>query len=160
MLSSIFHTDFLGNYNNGENIIFTRHSPPIHHISLLIDIVSLLRKCSCDVICNVVVGALVLIKYNKRENINPTFIEDKSTQNLFCFPKFTWGFTWFCDDGGAVDLLLFAVTKTGWRFRNNITLMNKINYSCNEILKEEEKSHTKIGEQFYITILNIMILKI
>ena len=38
--------------------------------------------------------------------------------------------------------------------------MNKINYSCNEILKEEEKSHTKIGEQFYITILNIMILKI
>ena len=69
MLSSIFHTVCLGNYNNGENIIFTRHSPPIHHISLLIDIVSLLRKCSCDVICNVVVGALVLIKYDKRKKI-------------------------------------------------------------------------------------------
>ena len=141
---SIFHTvcKNLENHNNGGNIIFIRYSPPIHHISFLIDIVSLLCKCSCYVICNVVVGVLVLIKDNKRKHKSSTFIEDKNTQNLFCFYEFTWGFTWFCDDGGAVGLLLFAVTKTGWRFRNNITvatLINKVNYSCTENLNEEEK---------------------
>ena len=121
---SIFHTvcKNLENHNNGGNIIFIRYSPPIHHISFLIDIVSLLCKCSCYVICNVVVGVLVLIKDNKKKHKSSTFIEDKNKQNLFCFHDFTWGFTWFCDDGGAVGLLLFAVTKTGWRFRNNIIL--------------------------------------
>ena len=61
-------------------------------------------------------------------------------------------------------MLLFAVTKTEWRFRNNITvatLMNKVNYSCTENLNEEEKNLTlKLREQFYITISNIKLSKI
>ena len=83
----IFHTvcKNLENHNNGGNIIFIRYSPPIHHISFLIDIVSLLCKCSCYVICNVVVGVLVLIKDNKRKHKSSTFIEEKTHKICFAF---------------------------------------------------------------------------